>query len=363
MKSLSFKSSQTGMTLIEILIALLVGAFLIGGVIQIFLGTKQSNRMQEGLSRLQENGRFAMDFISNDIRMAGFLGCNNQATITSTLNSPTGFLNNFANAIDGFEATSVPGAAADTWSPGIDAEITSPLGGSDAITIRRAGEQNFSVTAHAANADPLTLDATATTANLQAAGFLTTAATPANNCGIAVVTDCSTAAVFQISGIDTAARTLSHATGGACALKNSTDDLGRSYPNAQVHPINTVSYYIREGVSGQPSLYRRVGSNDAEELVEGIEQMQVLYGEDLEMDPTSRVSTDYVPNYYVTRDDVVDMARVVSVRISLLARTTEDNLAATNILYNYNGTNGIDPGDRRLRRVINSTILIRNRMP
>lgn len=68
---------QTGMTLIEIMIALLIGAFLLGGVIQIFIGTKQTNRMQENLSRLQENGRFAMDFISKDIRMAGYWGCLN----------------------------------------------------------------------------------------------------------------------------------------------------------------------------------------------------------------------------------------------------------------------------------------------
>ncbi|TAL47465.1 MAG: pilus assembly protein PilW, partial [Methylovulum sp.] len=62
------KPCQTGMTLIEILIAMLLGVFLIGGVIQIFISTKQTYRMQEGLSRLQENGRFAMDFITKDVR-------------------------------------------------------------------------------------------------------------------------------------------------------------------------------------------------------------------------------------------------------------------------------------------------------
>ena len=69
------KPYQTGMTLIEIMIALLIGVFLLGGVLQIFVGSKQTNRMQEGLSRLQESGRFAMDFLSRDIRMAGSWGC------------------------------------------------------------------------------------------------------------------------------------------------------------------------------------------------------------------------------------------------------------------------------------------------
>ena len=69
------KTYQTGMTLIEIMIALLIGAFLLGGVMQIFLGSKQTYRMQENLSRLQENGRFAMEFLSKDIRMTGYWDC------------------------------------------------------------------------------------------------------------------------------------------------------------------------------------------------------------------------------------------------------------------------------------------------
>ena len=99
------KSYQTGMTLIEIMIALLIGAFFLGGVIQIFIGSKQTYRMQEGLSRLQENGRFALDFLSKDIRMAGFMGspCNNGATLTNNLNSPTDFFNDFGTAIQGFD--------------------------------------------------------------------------------------------------------------------------------------------------------------------------------------------------------------------------------------------------------------------
>ena len=69
------KRYQTGMTLIEIMIALLIGAFLLGGVLQIFINSKQTYRMQENLSRLQENGRFAMEFLARDIRMAGYWGC------------------------------------------------------------------------------------------------------------------------------------------------------------------------------------------------------------------------------------------------------------------------------------------------
>lgn len=63
---------QHGMTLVEILIALALGVFLIGGLLQIFQGSSQSSRMLDNLSRIQENGRFAIHFMTRDIRSAGF---------------------------------------------------------------------------------------------------------------------------------------------------------------------------------------------------------------------------------------------------------------------------------------------------
>ena len=323
---------QTGMTLIEIMIALLIGVFLLGGVIEIFTASQQTYRMQENLSRLQENGRFAMDFLARDIRMAGFIGCNSQANLTSILKPPTSYLYKFSNPVDGFEATS-----ATAWTPAIDPAITLPLGGSDVVTIRRADDTiSFTVTAQATNTADLTLDATATTANLKSAGFLDSAG--ANNCAIAVVSNCSAATVFQVSAAG--ANNLSHNAGGGCAPDNSTNDLGNTYKNGQVYPINTISYYVRTGASGSPTLYRRIGLNDAQEIVEGIEQMQVLYGVDTDAEGTA--------NYYVTANNVANMAQVVSIRITLTVRTLDGNLTTA--------------GDGRIRHNFTTTIALRNRM-
>lgn len=341
------KSFQIGLSLIEIMIALLIGAFLIGGVLQIFIGSKQTYRMQEGLSRLQENGRFALDFLARDIRMAGFLGCSSQATPTNKLNTsvlgtPNYFLyNSFDKAIEGFEASS-PTA----WTPSINAAITSPLGDSDVITIRRADDQGFTVTAHDANTSALTLDANATTAKLQSARFLTSASPPANHCAIAAISDCFTTAIFQVSAVT--GNVLYHNTGAtvvtggaACVPDNLTNDLGRTYVNGQIYPINTISFFVRENPSNQPSLYRRVGSDGAEELVEGIEDMQILYGVDTDSDKTA--------NYYVPADPALNWSNVVSVRITLTVRTIDGNLTTT--------------GDGRIRRNFTSTIALRNRLP
>ena len=83
MKNFHINSLQRGFTLIELMIAMLIGVFLMGGVIQIFLSAKQAYRLQENLSRLQENGRFAMDFITKDVRMAGFAGCASKISVNN----------------------------------------------------------------------------------------------------------------------------------------------------------------------------------------------------------------------------------------------------------------------------------------
>ena len=64
--------TQRGLTLVEILVALMISAFLIAGVIQLFIGSKQTYRGHDALSRIQENGRFAMDRMSFDVRMADY---------------------------------------------------------------------------------------------------------------------------------------------------------------------------------------------------------------------------------------------------------------------------------------------------
>lgn len=346
---------QRGLTLVELMIAMLLGLFLVGGLLQIFISSKQTYRMQEGLSRLQENGRFALDFITRDIRMAGFRGCSSVRQdadndgiedfpiIQLKQATPSNFLYQFKTFIEGFEATSTT-----AWLPAMVADITSPLGGSDVITIRRADEQGFSLAVTVLNPlDGLVL-APGSNANFKSAGFFDSDGN--NKCAIAVVSDCTRAIVFQISAIAT--DTLNHDPGICASPDNLNSDLSGYLPGAQVFPINTISYYVRTA-NGQASLYRRIGTNDAQELVEGIENMQILYGEDTDADGTA--------NYYVIANAVADWARVVSVRVSLLLATIEDNAASQPLSYTYNGVT-VTPADRRIRRVFNSTIAVRNRL-
>lgn len=71
---------ELGVTLVELMVAVVVGLLLILGVIQIYLTTKQSYNAQAELARMQESGRFAMDLITRDLRRAGFWGGNVDTT-------------------------------------------------------------------------------------------------------------------------------------------------------------------------------------------------------------------------------------------------------------------------------------------
>ena len=88
-------------------------------------------------------------------------------------------------------------------------------------------------------------------------------------------------------------------------------------------------------------------------MVEGVEDMQILYGEDTD--------ADNVANRYVPSDKVGSMENVVSVRISLLLRSVQNNLTTAPAPYTYMGTTTTPPaGDLYLRKVFNATISVRN---
>ena len=64
-------SQQRGVTLVELMIALTLGAVVIAGVVQIFLSGQQSYRLQRGLGLVQDNGRTAVFFLHRGLRIAG----------------------------------------------------------------------------------------------------------------------------------------------------------------------------------------------------------------------------------------------------------------------------------------------------
>jgi type IV pilus assembly protein PilW len=67
-------ATQNGFTLTELMIAMVLGVILAGGVVNLFVIGQKSFRMDENVARMQNEGRFAINEIVRDIRMAGYIG-------------------------------------------------------------------------------------------------------------------------------------------------------------------------------------------------------------------------------------------------------------------------------------------------
>ncbi|ADE14082.1 type IV pilus assembly protein PilW [Nitrosococcus halophilus Nc 4] len=332
---LHLRRRQRGLSITEILVATTVSLLLTAGVTQVFVNSKQGYRVQEALSRLQENGRFAINLISRDVRSAGFFGCAGSTTrIVNTLNNASQYAWDFSTALQGFEATS-----ATTWTPALDSTITSPLGGRDVLTLRHAS-------GNLAKVKPPFMPNTSADLHTDTDNGL-------SQFDIVMVSDCIDSAIFQISSAnpDTSG-SLAHNT-GVGTPGNATKDLGKIYTNkAAIIRVTTSTYYLRNNPEGDPALYRIVGNAAPQELIEGVEDIQILYGEDTDGNREA--------NLYVTADSVTDWNNVINVRLSLLLQTLEDNLAATPQPYTFNGAT-TTPNDRRLRRIFTATVNLRNR--
>ena len=67
-------ANQTGFTLTELMIAMVLGVILAGGVVNLFVVGQRSFRMDENVARMQDEGRFAINELARDVRMAGYIG-------------------------------------------------------------------------------------------------------------------------------------------------------------------------------------------------------------------------------------------------------------------------------------------------
>lgn len=343
---------MVGVTLVELMIAMTLGLVIIAAVGWVYLGTTQTYRTQDALSRMQEGARYAFELISNDLRMAGATGCGNDSRVNVVNNLPTNwYANLFEQPLASLERDNNPGIRQY----------------SDALRIVRADvSREYIVNSHDAGAFQFNVG----THDIAAGDIL-------------LATDCTHAAVFQASAAGSPI--VSHASGGTPG--NAFADLGTGgsaytfVAGSRLYKLSGVTYYVAQNPAGELALYRArpVGATatvTAEELVEGVEDIQFAFAVDTDAVP------DGAPNFldpdgdgdpYLRADQVISAAvpgataqdkwsRVVSVRVSLLMRTVEDNVVpgSSPQRYTYNGAT-VDAPDRRLRTVFTHVVSLRNR--
>jgi len=336
----SAKSRQTGITVVEILVAVALSLIILAGVMHIFINNKQTYRVQEAFARLQESGRFGMHFITKELRMAGYVGCgskiNNPTNMADYYPTPNGddvadVVGNFnGSGIEGFQTSDLPLAL----TGALTLTTSEVVPGTDIVRIKRATSTGIRLKGNmnTVNAN-IQLDAATAAGVFQEDDYL-------------FISDCEAADVFVANNVSNSGTTTTIAHSDSTNLDNF---LSKTYQqDAEVFKFISTTYYLGYNVAGEPALFRQTLGNAAsmnvEELVAGVEDMQFLYGEDSDDDGT--------PNRYVDSATVADWNNIVSIRIELQVRSIEDKVAAKLTAF----------GDHRLRRTFTTSIAIRNRV-
>ncbi|MFV2033435.1 MAG: PilW family protein, partial [Gammaproteobacteria bacterium] len=126
---MKYSKYQYGMSLVELMVAMVISLFLLAGIVQVYLANKTSYTFSDSISRIQENGRFSLDNMTQDLRMAGFFGC---ATFDPA--DTSNLVNNLDPLGPGYNA-----ALYDIIGQGaIEGTDNGGLNGSDSVTIRGA---------------------------------------------------------------------------------------------------------------------------------------------------------------------------------------------------------------------------------
>lgn len=360
-----------GFSLVELMVAMVLGLILSAGIIQLFVGSKQTYRFHDAMSRVQENARFAIDALNYDIRMAGNLGC-------------TAYVENFNNTLDGPPAEFNPGAGIQGWEAvGTGAGSSYNLPAYTAAVVDASGHANWA-TSGGAQLDIGTLsvpgsdivriwrtDPNATTITDIVPGIDTViTVTPGSNIqndDILLLTDCQSADWVQACAFDSGTNQATLSSASGCSPGNLSSAPVLTQIDGQAVKLESFIYYVgkrNNDSNSPPGLFRRplgtgvansAAAGDAEEVVEGVESMQVLYGID--------TGTDRMVDAYVTADNVNDWNAVLSVQIALLmvANESSDDISGATS-YVVGDSTATATADRHLRQVYNTSITLRNRV-
>ncbi len=102
--------AQAGLTLIELMVAMVLGLVLMGVAMNVFLSTRETHRLVNNLARVQENGRFALEQVSQIVRMTGYQGDTAAQWVLGPLTQATSGVNRLAgtdNATNGSDTITV----------------------------------------------------------------------------------------------------------------------------------------------------------------------------------------------------------------------------------------------------------------
>lgn len=294
-------SYHGGMTLIELMIAMLIGLFLMLGTLTVFQQSRSNFRVADSVARLQENARYALDLIEPDIRLASFWGRSSEPGLIDS-NIP-GAVVVTCDTVDNSAAMNPP-ATYTQWTLNILATIRAvdetsgynhnvmgipcsavsvPQFQSDALVVRHASGQ----------------------------------AIPATNGVIQVQTDLTRGEIFNTGAVP-----------------------GGYDPAAQTHNVMANVYYVDQGSDldpNMPSLRVKTlvpgGTHQDQEVMAGVENLQVQLG--IDTDGDFEVERYVDPDHDTinpTTGGTIPGAQIVAVRLWMLMRADRPEVGFTDAL-------------------------------
>ncbi|SMF43197.1 type IV pilus assembly protein PilW [Alteromonadaceae bacterium Bs31] len=274
---------QRGVSLVEVMVSITVGLFILAGVVQLYATSTQNAAVVDGSSVIQENARFVFSKLEKDIAQAGFTGCFSMANSGDRITSVvTGITD--TDAVDANDANHLYNFSAG-FVYGKNDEKVNNSKAYDQLLVRY-----FS----ASSRQPLLSEGSTSFKVADTSGFKADR--------LALVGNCSRAAIFKVTKVD----------GGDISFSNGLDfDLGGvviTKANAEGANSGTAAHNLYGGKSGAfrykvdtsaagksngktctnttpqfCALVRHAGLSAAgkpivEELVEGVDELEIEYG-------------------------------------------------------------------------------------
>jgi len=284
--------SQRGLSLVELMISVTIGLLILAAMATLFSNQARTRSELDKSNRLIDNGRYALEILTENLRAAGFYGSYMPGGVPAAtpdpcnpalITNPAGNNDVLLHHVQGYNAAaatsqiaSLPASCGLTYTAGSAATLKP---GSDMLVLRRAG----TATPVAAAA------AVAATSYLQV-----------SNCN-------NDLAGYQVSN-GTADFTILHDKDCTTA--------------ASLRPFLVQVYFVSADNNpgdGIPTLKRReldaTGVFVTTPLVEGIEYLQVDYGLDADADGAA--------DSYIAAPTTAQWPNIVSVRLNIIARNIE----------------------------------------
>lgn len=310
--------------MVELLVAMAISVIISFGVVNLFLQSKVSFMQDEETARLQENGRWALRYLSRELSMTGFYGnivdgSSINAGLTVASDCDVGWAMDTDVPFEHLD-NATDAAAVTAYGCLASGEV---LPGTDIIAVRRTKDS------------PIIVDGSVSNAPEDHAVYL-----KQEQFGV----------ISQL------------VKGNDFSIADKTAGSGVDAWEYQPQLLFVRPFAVTAG-DGIPTLCVKKLSRDeatlkmdsTECLVEGIENLQVEFGVDTSIPP------DYSADYYTATPTAAEMERVVNAHLYVLARTINEVSGYVNDKsYALGATTVAAANDGHYRRMMQTTVMLRN---